>query len=298
MFGWIVLPTVGHDGGLAWWRMPALGLDGTAWATVICNTLAIVALVAYLRKRRNPVGPTINFRQFDSGTAWTTIRIGVPSALQQSLISVGILFVTGIVNGFGENATAAYGCVSRIDQLAFMPALTFSMAISTLAGQNIGANRHDRIREILKWGCILSVGVTTVCSILVVCLPRVLLRIFTSDQAVLDLGVDYLRIVGSCYGFFAIMFVGNGIINGSGHTLVTTAISLLSLWIVRVPMAYLLSRYMKSIDGVWIAISVSFAVSMLTSMIYYSTGHWRRPVARKSIAPSPAAVFGEETGEA
>lgn len=298
MFGWFALPTLGPGNTLTWWHMPALGLNGTAWATVICNVLAIAVLMSYLRKRRNPVAPAINFKRFDSKTAWTTVRIGVPSALQQSLISVGMIFVTGIVNSFGENATAAFGCVSRIDQLAFMPALTFSMAISTLAGQNIGANRHDRIREILKWGCILSGGVTVACSILVVCLPRVLLRIFTNDPAVLDLGIDYLYIVGSCYAFFAIMFVSNGIINGSGHTMVTTAISLISLWVVRVPMAWWLSRRIGSIDGVWYAVSASFGVSMLVSMAYYFTGRWRRPVARKPSAAGPAAVFGDETGEA
>ena len=212
-----------------------------------------------------------------------TIRIGVPSAVQQSLISVGMVFVTGIVNGFGDNATAAFGAASRVDQLAFMPAMTFSMAISTLAGQNIGANRHDRIRQIFLWGCLLSGGITLMASVLAVSLPRVLLRIFTPDAAVIDLGADYLRIVGSCYVFFAIMFVTNGVINGSGHTLVTTIISLVSLWVVRVPLAYWLVAH-----G-WAASTASGTPWPAASASRWSPA-WPTTSPAAGGAPSPGAV--------
>jgi putative MATE family efflux protein len=296
-----VVLTTGLDPVLmfGWLGMPALGLTGTAWASVIAQALALGALVALLWRRRNPVAPRFGWKNVDWATTRTTLWIGLPSAAQQSLISVSMLFVTDVVNNFGKSATAAFGAAMRVDQLAFMPALTFSMAISTLAGQNIGAGRHDRIRAIFWWGCLLSGSITLAASLLAVSLPRMLLGIFTSDTVLIDLGTDYLRIVGSCYLFFAIMFVANGIINGSGHTLVTTAISLVSLWVVRVPVAYWLSNRMGSIDGVWYAMSLSFGVSMLASLGYYMTGHWRRPVARApSLPPAPDAVFGEETGEA
>jgi putative MATE family efflux protein len=281
-----------------WLGFPALGLNGTAWATVVAQGLALTALIVMLRRRKNPVAPELRWKGFDWRTTWTTIRIGFPAAVQQSLISVSMVFVIGIVNEFGEDVTAAFGAASRVDQLAFMPALTFSMAISTLAGQNIGANRHHRVREIFLWGCLLSGGVTLAASLLAVLLPGVMLRIFTSDPALISLGTDYLRIVGSCYLFFAIMFVANGIINGSGHTMATTAISLVSLWIVRVPVAYWLSTRIGSVNGVWYAMSLSFGVSMLASLGYYLSGRWRRPIARPRAVPSgPTAVFGEETGE-
>ena len=268
-----------------WLGMPALGLNGTAYATVISQGLALCSLVAWLRRRGNPVAPSLARRGFDWPTAWNTIRIGIPSAVQQSLISVSMVFVTGIVNGFGENATAAFGAASRVDQLAFMPALTLSMAISTLAGQNIGAGRHQRVREILVWGCVLSGGITLACSVLAVSLPRLLLRIFVNDPAVIGLGADYLRIVGAFYIFFAIMFVSNGIINGSGQTLVTTLITLVSLWVVRVPLAVWLSRRLGSIEGVWWSISASFGVSMTASLLYYFSGRWRRGVVARPSRP-------------
>ncbi len=281
-----------------WLGAPKLGLDGTAWGSLISQAVALGALVIVLRKRGNLVAPSLSLKGFDWSTAWTTLRIGAPSAAQQSLISVSMLFLTGIVNGFGEDATAAFGAAGRVDQLAFMPAMTFSLAIATLAGQNIGANRPERVREILIWGCVLSGGVTLIASALAVALPRLLLRIFTSEQAVIDMGDDYLRIVGSGYLFFALMFVANGIINGSGHTMVTTLVSLVSLWVVRLPLAYTLSRHI-GITGVWYSIPVSFFVSMVASMGYYATGWWRTPVFKgPRPAPNPADLVGDQSGEA
>ncbi|RPI61182.1 MAG: MATE family efflux transporter, partial [Planctomycetaceae bacterium] len=281
-----------------WLGAPAMGLNGTAWATVIAHALGLWALVAALRRRKNPVAPRLARGGFDWRTTLTTIRIGVPAAVQQSIISLGMVFVVSIVNTYGDTAVAAFGMAMRVDQLAFMPAMTLSMAVSTLAGQNIGAGHFHRIREIFKWGCILSGGITLAISVVVVIMPRVLLRIFTPDLAVIDMGEHYLITVGSCYIFFAVMFVSNGIINGAGHTLVTTIFSLVSLWVVRVPMAWWLSERMGSIQGVWYAMSASFAVSMLVSLGYYATGRWRRPVLKRRPMPvTPESVFGEETGE-
>ncbi len=123
--------------------LPALGLNGTAWATVVAQAVALWALLARLRRRGNPVTPALGWSGFHWRTTWLTIRIGIPSAVQQSLVSVGLVFVISLVNDFGEDATAAFGAASRVDQLAFLPAMTFGMAVASLAGQNIGANRLD-----------------------------------------------------------------------------------------------------------------------------------------------------------
>ncbi|MEN6664533.1 MAG: MATE family efflux transporter [Phycisphaerae bacterium] len=282
---------------LGWMKVPALGLNGTAWATLIAQGVALGALVVVLRRQKHLEAPTLHWRAFDARTAWITTRIGIPSALQQSLVSVSMVFVVGIVNSFGDSATAAFGIAMRIDMLAFMPALALSMAVSMLAGQNIGAGKHHRIRQIVLWGCVLTGGFTLAASALAVGVPTLLMRIFINDENVIRLGSDYLRIVGSCYVFFAFMFVTNGVINGAGHTMMTTIFSLVSLWAVRVPLAVWLSHRM-GLNGVWYAMAASFAVSMLASLAYYLSGHWRRPVARRPVPDLPAAAFGEESGEA
>jgi putative MATE family efflux protein len=282
--------------------LPALGLNGTAWATLVSQIVALVALIAWLRWKQVPVAPSWPRFNHLGPVTWQTLRIGVPSAFQQSLVSVGMVMVTGIVNGFGEVSTAAFGAASRIDQLAFMPAMTFGMAISTLTAQNLGAGHFHRVREVFFWGCLFSGGVTGVISVLAVLFPEALLHIFVSDPAVLAPGVSYLHIVGSAYVLFALIFVSNGIINGAGHTLTTTLFTLLSLWVVRVPVAWWLSRHMGSVTGVWYAISLSFVVSLIVSMAYYGSGRWMRSLVQKpsaeSVARNPAQIIGHETGEA
>jgi putative MATE family efflux protein len=284
MFGWIGLPR--------------LGLNGTAWASVIAQVGSLLALLIHLQRRKNLVSPDWARLRVDWKTTWTTITIGVPSAVQQCLVSIGMVFVIGIVNGFGEDATAAFGAASRVDLLAFMPAMSFGMAVSTLAGQNIGAAQYGRVKDVFKWGVLLSGGITLLASALAVTIPGFLLHIFITDHTVIRLGTSYLHIVGACYVFFAVMFVSNGIINGSGHTFVTTIISLVSLWVVRVPLALALSHRLGSVKGIWYAMAASFFVAMTTSLTYYLTGRWKRPVIkRRPIPATPDAVFGEETGE-
>ncbi|WP_438013548.1 MATE family efflux transporter [Sorangium sp. So ce315] len=284
--------------------LPELGLNGTAWATIVSQVIALVALNAYLHARRSPIAPRWpRFGQLGP-TLRRTCSIGVPAAIQQSVVSLGMVVVTGIVNGFGEVATAAFGAASRIDQIAFLPAINMGMAISTLAGQNLGAGHHGRVREVFTWGCVFSGGITLVISAAALVFPEALLRVFIADPVVVELGVSYLHIVGACYVVFGLSFVSNGVINGAGATVVTTAISLLSLWVVRAPLAYWLSREMGSVEGVWWAIAVSFVVSLAASLAYYASGRWKRTLVPKA-APrdpareaDPAKAFANEVGEA
>jgi len=279
--------------------LPKLGLNGTAWASFIAQGGALFALLFYLKKKENIVAPRLRKIRFDLKTTWITLKIGLPSALQQSLVSMGMVAVTGLVNGFGEIATAAFGAASRIDQIAFLPAMSFGMAASTLAGQNIGAKKFERVNEIVLWGCVFSGTITLVISLIAVSFSHGLLHIFVQDENVIKIGVHYLHIVSSCYLFFAMMFIGNGIINGSGHTLVTTFISLISLWAVRVPLARFLSVHYESVQGIWYAISLSFFVAMTLSFTYYAFGRWKKPLGRYRKQEATAeGVFGEETGEA
>jgi putative MATE family efflux protein len=285
--------------------LPRLGLNGTAWATIVSQVLVLIALVAWLHRQKSPVAPGWPHIRHLGPETWRTFRIGIPASIQQSLVSLGMVLVTGIVNGFGEISTAAFGAASRIDQIAFMPAINFGMAISTLAGQNLGAGHVGRVRQIFGWGCAFSGAITLVISAVAVLFPEALLKVFIRDPVVVGLGTSYLHIVGACYVLFGLTFVSNGIINGAGATLVTTVISLLSLWVARVPLAYALSRQMHDVKGVWYAIAISFVISLGCSMAYYFSGRWKRGLTRRMASPAqqgtaldPAKVFANEAGEA
>ncbi|MCX6376680.1 MAG: MATE family efflux transporter, partial [Armatimonadetes bacterium] len=180
-----------------WLGFPKLGLNGTAVATIITNAGTVISMLVYLHLKDHSLAPDWLHIRADWETTWLTLRIGVPSMVQQGLVSIGAMVIIGLVNAYGENGAAAYGAAMRIDQLAFMPALTLGMAVSTLAGQNIGAKEYDRVKEVFRWGLVLSCGITAVCSVLVVSIPGFILRAFLTDPVVIGVGVHYLRIVGA-----------------------------------------------------------------------------------------------------
>lgn len=269
-----------------WLGAPKMGLSGTAVASVVVQFLGLIATFVYLHKRESIVAPDWRRLKADMPMLLMITKIGLPSAFQQALVSIGMLFVLGIVNRFGENATATFGAAMRIDQIAFLPAMTVGASVSTLVGQNIGANRLHRVTEIFRWGVMLAGGITLLASIIAVTAPMLLLRMFLNDATVIRMGVNYLHIVGACYLFFAIMFVANGVLNGAGHTLITTIISIIALWAARVPLAVYLSNRLNRVEGVWYAMAISFGVSMVISLAIYSSGYWKRPVVHHGMPAS------------
>ncbi len=262
-----------------WLGAPRLGLVGTAVAALVTQVLALIALLFHLERRGHMVGPDLRTLALHRPTVAHIARIGFPSVLQQGLVSLGILFVVGLVNQFGEDATAALGAAGRIDQIASLPAMTFGMAVSTMAGQNIGAGSYDRVRKVFWWGILISGGVTLLLSAMVMALPELLLSLFINrsvDPQVMAMGASYLRIVVGSFVFFAVMFVSNGIINGAGQTLVTTGFTVIAMWLVRIPLAWWLSqRVLHRVEGVWIAMAVGFFVAMVVSVSYFLSGRWR-----------------------
>jgi putative MATE family efflux protein len=263
-----------------WLGFPRLGLNGTAWATLIAQAMAVAALFVYIPRRRPLVAPDWSRLQLDRATAWLLLWIGVPSMVQQSVVSVSGLFIVSFVSAFGSTADAAYGAALRIDGVAFLPALTMGLAVSTLAGQNLGARLFDRVRQTFRWGILLSTGISAVIAAVVIAFPRFFVHIFSTDPAVVAIGAGYLRIVGWTYILYAVMFASNGVINGSGQTLITTAFSITALWGIRLPLAWYLAHHMHSVRGIWWGMLSSVFFGMLFSLAYYATGRWKQVVVR------------------
>lgn len=263
---------------------PELGLNGAAYASLIAQVIATIIGLIYLNRKNHIIA--FNPKNFilDRHITLLLFKVGFPSMIQQSLVSIGAAFISSFVNGFGSAATDAFSAVGRVDSVAFMPAMSMSMAASALTGQNIGANKIERVKEIFKWGILMTTVITIFISIFAASFPRLILIMFGlgNDAEVLGIGITYLRIVGLSYILFAIMFISNGIINGAGHTITTMLFSLLSLWVVRVPLSWLLSQTKLGIVGIWVSIVASYAVVMVISLSYYYSGRWKKAVIRKA----------------
>lgn len=258
-----------------------MGVEGTAWATVIAQAGAFLSMAVYLNKTHKII--RINFRKyvFDKEIFLKSLNIGLPTGFQQTFVSFGMVALLSIVNQFGTVAVAAYTVATRIDSFASMPAMNFAAALSTFVGQNLGAGKHERVRT----GLIATLKMTSIISI-VVTLTAVffsdrMMRLFTSDPEIVSIGSDYLLIVSSFYLFFSTMFIISGVMRGAGDTLVPMFITLLSLWLVRIPVSWGLSRVI-GIHGVWWGIPVAWFLGMVGAWLYYKTGKWKSKVIIKN----------------
>jgi putative MATE family efflux protein len=269
---------------------PRLGLNGAAYATLISQVAALSIGFTYLNWKSHLVAFHPRELIFDRHLTFLVFKIGIPSIIQQSLVSIGAMFVTTFVNSFGSAATNAFGAVGRVDMVVIMPAVSMSMAVAALTGQNLGAGKPERVQEVFKSGVVMTSSITIFISLIVVFFSKLILTLFGlgEDAKVMEIGITYLRIVGSSYLFFAVMFISNGVINGAGHTMITMSFTLLSLWFVRVPVSWWLSKTSLGITGVWIAIASSFLTTMIISLTYYFSGRWKKSAIIKGPAAVPA----------
>jgi putative MATE family efflux protein len=266
--------------GLDLWFVMGLGwgVAGAAWATIISQGIAFVASFIYMQRSRHEI-LHIHVRRlvFDRAIFARSMRIGLPSGGQQTLVAAGFMALARIVNGFGTDAMAAYTAAGRLDSFAGMPAMNFAMALTTFVGQNLGAGKPDRVRKGFRATLLMSGAFALAATLLMVFAKEPLIRIFNTDPAVVAIGSRYLLIVGSAYVLFSTMFVAGAVPRGAGDTLIPFLITVMALWVVRIPLSYLLSRRLGT-DGIWWGIPAAWAVGSALSTAYYFTGRWRTRV--------------------
>ncbi|HUW07937.1 MAG TPA: MATE family efflux transporter [Williamwhitmania sp.] len=250
------------------------GVAGAAIATVVAQGGAFVTAIIYLNKTHTILKYSIKKLSFSWHIFYQSLRIGLPSGIQQTLIAVGIVALNSIVNTFGTNVIAAYSAAGRIDSLAAMPAMNFSAALSSFVGQNLGAGKLDRIRKGLASTLIMSAIVCIFLTLGIVTFGNELMSLFTTDGEVIRIGEQYLIIVSSFYILFSTMFVFSGLLRGAGATLIPMFITVLSLWIFRLPAAIFLSHIIGE-QGIWWSIPIGWAMGLLASIVYYLSGKWK-----------------------
>jgi putative MATE family efflux protein len=251
------------------------GIAGAAYATLAANGLAFGLAIYWLNKTHKLIRIAITGLHFDREIFRHSIRIGLPTGIQQTLVAIGGLALLDIVNKFGTDVIAGYSVASRLDSMALIPAMSFSQALSTFVGQNIGANKPERIRKGLIATLKMSGIVTIVTTLFIILMGHVLMSLFTKDPAVIKVGNQYLTIISSFYFLFTLMFIYNGLLRGAGDTLIPMFFSLLSLWVIRIPIAWYLSGKIGS-TGIWWAIPLGWLVGLLLSWMYYRTGNWKK----------------------
>jgi len=250
------------------------GIAGAAYATLLANGIAFGLAIFWLNKTHKLIRFAIRGMHFDREIFIHSVRIGLPTGIQQTFVALGNLALMGIVNTFGTNVIAGFSVASRLDSLAMVPAMSFSQAISTFVGQNIGANKIERIRTGLISTIKMSGIVTIVTTIVIILWGHLIMSLFTNDSEVIRIGDEYLTIVSIFYILFTLMFIFTGIMRGAGDTLIPMFFTLISLWIIRIPLAYFLSGKIGA-AGIWWAIPAGWFVGLSLVFFYYRTGRWK-----------------------
>lgn len=256
------------------------GIAGAAWATLIAQGVAFLVATIYLNRTHPLIKFNLKDFAFDRKVFRDSMRIGLPTGLQHTFVSLGMMALMGIVNTFGTNVTAAYTAAGRLDMMAVIPAMVFAQALSTYVGQNMGAGKIERVRRGLITTLLMSSAISVVMTVIVIIFKQGLMGLFTDDTEVIRIGGEYLTIVTSFYLIFSSMFIFGSVMRGAGDTLIPMFITLLSLWVVRIPAAFLLSQQLGE-TGIWWSIPTGWTMGMTLTLIYYSTGRWKSKVVVK-----------------
>lgn len=256
---------------------PRLGIAGSALGTVVAFFFSTLAGYFILIRKNSLFGFIKEKMSFDFKLIKKIFRVGIPVTFSMVIRSISWMAIVALVNKFGPSLTAAYGIGVRIDMFAFMPALSISIAVSSMTAQNIGAKKFERVSTTLKWAIMLSLGFSFLIYSLVNLFPVAIASIFTRDSDVLSNTVGYLRVISLAYVMFSFIFSFQGVIRGAGHTGYLMFFSIISMLMVRIPAAYFLAEH-TSLErfGIWLAILISAFVAMLLNFFYYRSGLWRR----------------------
>ena len=292
-----------------------MGVAGAAWATIISQ--AVSAIVCFLRimKMRDTLTLNRSTIKITKRIAKLIVRIGLPSGVQQMLMSMSFILVQSFVNAVripfngildGSLFVAVNTSVMRLDQFAMMPAQAFNMTASTFTGQNLGAGKVDRVMQGFKIILTMAMSVSVIMIIVMLLFSPQLLGLFINDPdpartvAITDLGIRMIRIMVVVYAFMAVSFTVGGVLRGAGDTMTQLIISIATNVAFRVPLVIVLMNVTKSAEypggrpeAIYISMIIGFGMHMLVNTIYFSRGRWK---TRNTIT-RPGGLRPQGTGD-
>jgi putative MATE family efflux protein len=269
--------------------VPGFGIAGSAAATFFAQSVSLIALIVHLYRKQNPLRlqrHELKLLRLDWSIVNTLIVKGVPMGLQLFVISFsGILMIT-LVNRYGVHSTAAFGAAFQVWTYIQMPAFAIGMAVSSMAAQNVGAQKWDRVNSVARAGVLFSFAVTGSLVLVVELLgPWVLGAFLPADSEALALAEHLNRIAAWSFVPLGISMVLFGVVRATGAVIPPLVILAISLLGVRYPLAVtLLDRFQA--DAIWWSFPISGLVAVVLSVLYYKYGGWRAYRMTRTV-PAP-----------
>ena len=215
-----------------------MGVDGVALATAIAQAISALLCVRRLMQMKDLFDMNREYLKMTKYHSMSIIRLGVPSGVTQAILSMAMLIVQSLTNSFGEQFIAANVIVMRVDGFAMLPNFSFATAMTTYAGQNVGAGSYDRVVKGAKQGTFMAIGTSAVITALILLFGKPLMGIFTNTESLVILSMNLMRILAVGYIAMAVTQSLSGVMRGAGDTMTPMWISLVTTILVRVPLAY------------------------------------------------------------
>jgi len=268
------------------------GVQGAAFATILSRGLGAIIAFGLLLSGYVGLQPVVSDFWPKRETVREIIRIGAPASVEQSTTSLSVTILTALVAIAGAEAVAAYGIGSRLVTLVVLPALGFARGTETVVGQNLGANQADRARRAVLAAAGLIAIVLAGFSLAALAYAETLTAVFITGPdsgIVIEMGGDFLRIVGASFVFLGVFQIVQGGFRGSGSTRLAMVFSILGLLVIRIPAAYLgLTWFGLGETGVWYGIALSNVVIAVVVLGWFFHGTWTENVLDER--PDPSAV--------
>ena len=252
-----------------------MGVAGAAIATVLSQIASCGIGFAYMHRRYALLRFSLRELRMDLKTAGRILQVGAPMAIQQSIVSCGFLFLQKLVNLFGESMIASYTVASRMENILMIPIIGIQNTMATFAGQNMGAQRPDRVSKGLGQGVLVSLGMT-----LILCLAQIagiplIIRAFQLDAGAADICRLHLFSSAVAIPIFAVYFPANGMCQGVGEGFHATFYALLALGL-RVVFAYALHKTsLFGYTAIWWSQAMSWTITLVVCYVHFFRGKWK-----------------------
>ena len=259
-----------------------LGVLGVALATIMAQAVSCLFGLFYINRRYPAFAIRLTRLRLDRALLGQIVSIGLPAALQMSLVSISSVVVMGKINSFGEAYSAGFNVGLKLDQLAFLPVQSLSTAAMSFVGQNTGANLPNRVRQGIRLTVIASAVWSLLMAAILVPTAPALVAVFSDTPAVINAGVTYIRCIMPFYAAFGVMYAMNDALRGAGASMLPLAVNIVNLLLIRTPLMYWLADHWGP-DYMHYSSGIGWVAGAVLAVVYYLSGRWQK---RGSLAES------------
>lgn len=263
-----------------WLGLPAFGLNGAAYASVLSNLVTMILLLAYLHKTKHLLRfdkTILQHFKLKKDILTSLLKLAIPSSISMVAISVAEIAVIGFVNAYGSDATAAYGVVNQVASYAQVPAMSIAIATSVFVAQALGANSTEMIKKIRQMGVRINYLLGGAIILIMYLFAEPILAFFIDSHETVLIAKNYLYIAFWSYLIFGHTQTVSATMRATGVVLWPTIFLVITIWVVQVPLAFLLSHHTSlELNGVWLAYPITFCVHFIMQYAYFKLGWQKR----------------------